>query len=509
MNKKLIQLTRPSRYHPELFWVVSIFFVSICISVFAYLFKVVLQEPWSETFEIISSSKIGVLTIRTLFLAISVAVLANAIGLVFSLLIERTSLWCKKIWNVLIIVTMAMPSYVLAYSWLDSNPQMASMAGAIFILTLVTTPFAYLNIRIAVKRLDIQLEEVASSLGSSSLKTFFRIVLPQLKTSLLAGMLICVLYVITDFGAVSILRVEAFTWVIYENLRAGFSPERAAIMSSILFLIALSIVLFESAVRKNRNLSDLNKLTYNVRRSNLGKYSILGQLLPLAFVGATFIYPIVKSISWTFEYKSSFSIETFFDPLKNTLFLGLATMGFTVFIAFCISVVATRSKIGKVISKIVMAIHGIPGIVTAIAFVFVGTRVVPGIYLEWYLVIIALSVSFGYLAIGPIRNSLDRSKKSLLDTSFSLGRGKYYTLFKVTLPLSLSGLKAAAILVFIAAIKELPITLLLRPNEQNTLATVLWSNLGVSKYGVVAPSMLLLIGLSILPLLFLVKGKYD
>ena len=207
--------------------------------------------------------------------------------------------------------------------------------------------------------------------------------------------------------------------------------------------------------------------------------------------------------------KSSFSFQDFKQPIINTLGVGTVTALFATFIAFCISVVATRSRTGKSISRLVMTIHAIPGIVTAIAFVFVGTRVVPGIYLEWPLVIIALCVSFGYLAITPIKNSLDRKNKTLLDVSSSLGRGNYFTLTKVTIPLSSNGLKAAAILVFVAAIKELPITLLLRPNEQNTLATYLWSNLGVSKFAVVAPSMLLLIFISAVPLMFLIKGKYD
>jgi iron(III) transport system permease protein len=498
-----------NRYHPEFLWVVTIVFAIVCVGVFTYLFKVVIDVPWSDITEILLSSKIRLLIFKSLFLAFSVAVIANFLGLVFSLLIERTNLWFKKVWNVLIIISMAMPSYVLAYSWLDSNPEIASLKGAIFILTLVTTPFAYLNIRVAVKKLDVELEEVSSSLGSSSIKTFLNIVLPQLRRSLLSGMLISVLYVITDFGAVSTLRVDVFTWAIYGAFKAGFSPERAAVMSSLLFLIALTIVYVESMLRNKRKLSELNKLTIKAQNINLGSWNAIGQILLLVYSACSLIYPIAKSITWSFEYKSKLSFYTFVEPLRNTFMIGLCASIITTFIALCISVVATRSIVGKTIVKIVMAIHGIPGIVTAIAFVFVGTRLVPQIYLQWYLVIIAMSVSFAYLAIGPIRNSLDASSKSLLDTSFSLGRGKLYTFFRVTLPLSFTGLKAASILVFIAVVKELPITLLLRPNEQNTIATVLWSNIGVSKYGVVAPSMLILICLSIVPLLFLIKDKND
>ena len=462
--------SQTNRYYPAIFWVVSVLFVFVCASVFVYLFRVVLEIPLSQTFDEVLTRKIFDLVVKSLFLAFAVSILASVFGLVFSWLVERTDLKFKKTWNISIEFAMAMPSYVLAYAWLEKYEAFASMSGAIFILTLVTIPFAYINMRIAIKRLDVQLEEVANSLGSSDFDTFVGIVFPQLRKAFFAGMLICFLYVITDFGAVSTLRVEVFTWVIYGAYRAGFSPERAAILSVLLFLIALAVVVFEGFVSSNRKESELNKVQLVAKPAKLGVVNLFGQLAIGSYIGLTLAFPIIRSINWTFEYKSSFSFQDFKQPIINTLGVGT---------------------------------------VTALFATFVGTRVVAGIYLEWPLVIIALCVSFGYLAITPIKNSLDRKNKTLLDVSSSLGRGNYFTLTKVTIPLSSNGLKAAAILVFVAAIKELPITLLLRPNEQNTLATYLWSNLGVSKFAVVAPSMLLLIFISAVPLMFLIKGKYD
>jgi len=476
--------------------------------VFFYLFKVVLEEPFSSVTDVVFSEKLRNLLVKSLTLSLCVAIVSTSLGLIFSLLIERTNLWFKKIWHVLIILSMAMPSYVLAYAWVDKESRFASFFGAFIILTLVTIPFAYLSIRSSVRKLDIQMEEIAGSLGSSRSNTLFKIVLPQLKRAVLTSMIISILYVLTDFGAVSTLRVEVFTWVIYNSYRAGFSPERAAILSCVLFVVAIMIVAIEGLVSKNKDLSQKNKSKIQSKRFELGAYNLVAQIGLSMVIGASLIFPIAQSISWTFTYRSVIDTSALLFALRNTVFLGLATMAISTLIAFSISLVATKSKFGESIVKLVMAMHSIPGIVTAIAFVFIGTRVVPSIYLEWYLLIVALCVTFSYLAIGPLRGLLIQRNEALQDTSFSLGRGKYYTLFKITIPLCVSGLRASAILVFIATIKELPITLILRPNEENTLATQLWSNLGVAKYGVVAPSMLMLIGLSMIPLMFLLKEKY-
>ena len=299
--------SQTNRYYPAIFWVVSVLFVFVCASVFVYLFRVVLEIPLSQTFDEVLTRKIFDLVVKSLFLAFAVSILASVFGLVFSWLVERTDLKFKKTWNISIVLSMAMPLYVLAYAWLEKYEAFASMSGAIFILTLVTIPFAYINMRIAIKRLDVQLEEVANSLGSSDFDTFVGIVFPQLRKAFFAGMLICFLYVITDFGAVSTLRVEVFTWVIYGAYRAGFSPERAAILSVLLFLIALAVVVFEGFVSSNRKESELNKVQLVAKPAKLGVVNLFGQLAIGSYIGLTLAFPIIRSINWTFEYKSSFS----------------------------------------------------------------------------------------------------------------------------------------------------------------------------------------------------------
>ncbi|HMS25372.1 MAG TPA: ABC transporter permease subunit, partial [Acidimicrobiia bacterium] len=390
MKNNIFYRSESSRYYPYLIGVIATLFLFLCLSTYFYLFTIVSDVPRSLIWDILINRRIMNLVVRSLSLAGIVALVASALGALFAILIERTDLWMKKTWHALIVISMAIPSYVLAYAWVTIFPDMASFKGAIMILSLITIPYSYLNIRSALKNLDTSIEEVARSLGSSNLKTLGVVVLPQLRRSILSGMLIGVLYVITDFGAVSTLRVEVFTWVIYGSYRSGFSPERAAVLASLLFIIASAIVLAESIAGKKQKRTNAARVSHASKMLKLGKWNLLFQAVLALYFGSLVGVPLVRSMGWVFQYKSAVDPGDLIDPFTNTLFLGTAVVALGFVFAFSIALFSTYSKIGLFIEKLVTAFHGIPGIVTAIAMVYVGTRIVPAIYLEWPLVIVAL-----------------------------------------------------------------------------------------------------------------------
>src|SRR5690606_41576368 len=110
--------------------------------------------------------------------------------------------------------------------WLDalvveSLPPFYVCAGACLVLTLFTSPYVLLTVRAAMRRLDPSLEEVSRTLGQGKLTTFVRVVLPQLRPSIVAGSLLVSLYTLSDFGAVSLLRYNSFTRAIFVQYRAS------------------------------------------------------------------------------------------------------------------------------------------------------------------------------------------------------------------------------------------------------------------------------------------------
>lgn len=483
---------------------ISIIVLLFSLTPIIYLIWVSINSGFSNIIDTIDNSELIKLIIRTLALAFFVSIISSTLGFFFAFLTTKTNLKFKKIWNLLIVTSLAIPSYVLAYAWLDTFKEIASIQGAIFILSIITTPLVYLYARSAFQNTDFTLEEISLSLGANKIKTIYKIIFPQIKRALLAGVLLSILYVITDFGAVATLRVEVFTWVIYSAYRASFDPSRAAILASILLLITFLIIILEKILRGK---SLKNKVGKGVIRQNsfynLGKWNILFQFLLISFVSCSLLMPIIKPIIWWSKSIRTFPLQELFKPLFNTLWLGFIVVLISILLSFCVAVYATHSKIGKFIEKTTMLIHGLPGIVLGLSFVFLGTRLFPAIYQKWILVVIALSTLFAYLAIGAIKNSLEQYPKSIFENAKSLENSKIKMLTKIFLPLSFSGIKAGGLLILIALAKELPITLLLRPSGENTLATLLWSNIAIAKNHAIAPISLTLIIITIIPIIFL------
>jgi iron(III) transport system permease protein len=147
--------------------------------------------------------------------------------------------------------------------------------------------------------------------------------------------------------------------------------------------------------------------------------------------------------------------------------------------------------------------HALPGVVVGLALVFLGVRLLPGLYQQTPLLVLAYAVLFLPLAVGAVRTAVAAAPPVLEEVSRSLGRGRLATFRSVTLPLAAPGVAAGAALVFLTCAKELPATLLLRPTGVDTLATELWTRTGVADYAAAAPFAALLVLVAAVPTVLL------
>ena len=479
--------------------VVAYFVLLLSVAPIFYLLKVVNLDDLN----IFQNTKILTLVAKTFFLATTVALITMTLGFTFAFLTKRTDLHFKKLWNKAVILSMAIPSYVMAYSWLDTTDKIANLLGAVFILSLVTTPLVYLSAKSAIENLDFSIEEVSMSLGKSRIYTILRVVFPQLKRALLTGGLLAILYVITDFGAVSTLRVEVFTWVIYTAYRASFDPSRAASLATLLMGLTIVFIFLENrlqgGISKNKVGSGAIR---NQQIYKLGKWNLPFQVLLAIYTLCAIGLPIAKPIFWLFQSVNNYEYSELMYPLFNTLWLGFIVVVISVLLAFFISLYSASSRTGTFIEKTIMTVHGLPGIVIALAFVFIGAKLLYPIYQEWPLVIIALTSSFLYLAIGSIRNSMEQFNTSIYENGILLSKSKFQNMRKILAPLAFPGIKSGALLIIVATAKELPITLLLRPTGEDTLATLLWSKIAINQNHAIAPIAITLIIITIIPIFF-------
>ena len=179
--------------------------------------------------------------------------------------------------------------------------------------------------------------------------------------------------------------------------------------------------------------------------------------------------------------------------------------------AFPVAIMAVRfrGRLGRTIERVCYMAYGLPGIVIALSFVFLGARYLTPIYQTLPLMVVAYVVRFLPQALGAERTSLLQVSPRLEEAARSLGRSSFGAIREVTAPLARPGIAAGAVLVFLTVMKELPITLLLSPTGYRTLATEIWTATGSGRFGEAALPALILIGLSALPTVWLAYRDFS
>jgi iron(III) transport system permease protein len=177
----------------------------------------------------------------------------------------------------------------------------------------------------------------------------------------------------------------------------------------------------------------------------------------------------------------------------------------TTVLAAPVGILAARHR-GRLVGAVETAAyagHALPGVTVGLALVFVGIRVVPGIYQETPLLVIGYAVLFLPLAVGAVRTAVAAAPPGLEEVAHSLGHGRARAFVRVTLPLAAPGVVAGAALVFLTVAKELPVTLMLRPTGADTLAVRLWSHTGAGEFAAAAPYAVALVLVAAVPTVLL------
>jgi iron(III) transport system permease protein len=232
-----------------------------------YLLITVLQSL-PAALETIWNWRTAGLVARSVGLTIAVTATATLIALPVAWLTGRTDLPGRRIWLVVALLPLVVPSYIGAYAFISAFgpsgllqdilagpfgverlPSIIGFPGAWIVLSLFTYPLVLLPVRTAMSRLDPQLEDAASVMGRSPFRVFTSAVLPQLAPAIAAGAVLVALYTLHDFGAVSIMRFDSFTREIYLNYRASFDRIGAASLSLLLVAIMLVLVWVEGRTR--------------------------------------------------------------------------------------------------------------------------------------------------------------------------------------------------------------------------------------------------------------------
>lgn len=442
------------------------------------------------------------LAVRTAALTSVVAVGCLVLGILAAWAATRTDLPGRRFFAVALTAPLAIPSYVSGYVWIAEFPSLAGFSGAALVLTMSCFPLVMIPVSAAFAASDPGRAEVARTLGRSALRTGVGIEARYVVPSAAAGALLVSLYTISDFGAVALMRYDAFTLGIYSAYSGGLDRTAASILGLVLVLMALVLTLAERRVRKGATARVGSGSPRTPEPVALGRWrapTLIGMTMLLC---ASVAVPLLGLTRWLVR-SFRFTID-WTDVVETTLatvkYSGLAAI-VVVVLALPVALYAARSTspLARVTELSTYIAHGLPGITVGLAVVFLGIRFLPSIYQSATLLVLAYAVLFLPLAIGSTRAAVHASPVVLEDISRTLGSSRIRTDLRVTLPIALPGIAAGGALVFLTVAKELPATLLLRPRGVDTLATELWSTTQVFKYGEAAPYAFALILVSAVP----------
>jgi len=473
------------------------------------------------------TTRVPELLLNTVSLAGAVALLALVLGVSTAWMVTRFEFPGRRLWEIGLVLPLAMPTYVLAYVYnylfgfggpmeqvwqMIAGPQARiispqSFWGVTVVMALDTFPFVYLLTRSALLNFNVSFEEVARTCGASPLHRVLFVTLPLLRPSIVAGVALVVLYVVSDFGAVSLLRYQTLTYAVFQQMTGRSDNQAASILSILLVILALLFLLTERWFRRKSRFYQTSGRFRVPQRIRCGWLHTVALTACLATViGLAFGIPAYLLVTWSLSPEVQAILDArFFGFVWNSALLSTLAATAGVIVGLPLAYLAGRKPTWFNIGCLQAAYAGyvLPGPVAALAVLVLFLKVLPFLYGTVIVLIVAYVLHFLPAGLQSLEPSIQQITPNLEEVSRTLGLTVRDTWRRVTLPLIRNGVIVAWVLIFLQTMKELPATLLLRPVGFDTLAIRVWLEASEEYYQLAAPSALLivLVGLPALALL--------
>ncbi len=456
----------------------------------------------------------------------AVTLTSATIGVTLAWLVTRTNLPGRRVWLILGMLPLVIPSFIGALTYLSAFgprgllqqalaplgvtelPSIYGFTGAWLSITLFTYPYVMLPVRVALLMTDASVEESARSLGANRWQVFRRIVLPQLRPAIGAGMLLTALYALSDFGAVALMRYDAFTRAIFLQYTSSFDRGRAAILSLVVTVLALILLLLERYLHTRRNVRAGGASTLRPpTTTRLGLWRFPALLFCAALTGIGVLVPVGVLASWLIKgLQAGVAAQThaLLDTIGNTAGVSLLAAAFAAVAAIPVAWIGRREDAkARWLVYLANLSHGLPGLVVALALVSFSANALPGLYQTLPILILSYVARFLPVSLGSTRSALTQVNPRCEEAARSLGLAPWRVIIRVTLPIIRVGVLSGAAMVFLNTMKELPATLLLAPTGFRTLATQVWQAHSASLVSQIGLPALLLISVSALSMVFI------
>ena len=506
------------------------------IVLFALQFIPPLFQPASPLWSLIRDYWLTDIIVQTLSLIFWTGLVTMVLGVFAGYVVTFYTWRYRRLLDALLILPLAIPSYLLGYIYTTMTSVTGSihqllnfiipsqqplihlfnLPGAVLLFSLSLYPYVYVAVRAFLRRQPGTMFLMARSLGQSETAIFFRIVLPLLRPALVASVTLVILEVLNDYGLVQYLGLRVYATAIFQSWFNGNDINTAIRLSATLIGLIMLVLLAEAWLRKPHKYAYAQTQIKPLTPLTLSKQKRLMLSIGLAsIILLAFLIPVLQVVSWMLSLPPSWLTFAYFSNALSTIILAFYAM--LIIMVFAIAITNfhrfANSKWKKIIIRLAGLGYAIPGTIIAIAAVLLFipldqwlARVLNIDYLflssTLTVLLITLVIRFLAVALNLVESAYQKIGTKFTLASYALGKRKLATFFQVDLPLINHGVIVASLIVMIDLMKELPLTLILRPFNFNTLATSLFQYAGDEQIIASAPTAFLLILLTSVIVLF-------
>ena len=481
-------------------WIIGsiLFAILLLLPIFTLLYKLIYVE--GNSFKYLLEKILLDYSFNTFYLILITAFFSLLFGIIPAWLVSIYKFPGRNFLDIVLYLPLAIPSYIMAFTYSDilsyTGPIQSFLRENFYnisiffnqdylqievlgiIMALALYPYIYTVSRVSFSLVGANYINVSKNLGLSSFKTFYKIILPLSRPAIFSGLFLVLMEVLNEYGAVKYFGVNTYTTGIF---RAWFSMGdigTAIQLSVILLLVVFSIFYIEKYYHSK------TKFYYKTNSTiqSLGKLNRINKFLAISLCLIPFLFgffiPLIFILNNVFLTFSSIDFKDLLQLTYNTISISSISSFLIILIAlfFLFIEKISKTRVNYFISQSISMGYAIPGAVIGlgliILFAFIDNFFSSFTFLGSFFILIYAYV-IRFLAVGksPIKSSLEKHPESYDDTGKNLGLGPLKLLQKIHLPINKFALITAFIVTFIDLMKELPITLILRPFNFDTLAT--------------------------------------
>ena len=448
---------------------------------------------------------------NSLTLLIGVLVLTFIIGVSCAYLVSFYKFPGSNFFKWALILSFAVPAYIYAYSLTaffenygtaftilknlfgDGNynsqiPKFDGMLGAIISISFSLFGYVYVLTRASFHYQSQNLIELGKNLGFTKKKSFLKIILPSARPAIVAGLSLVAMETLSDFGSVSFFGISTLTTGIYNAWISFDDLALANRLSFYLLIFILGLFVLENLSRKKAQYHSTSKGGFKSKTLTrlYGYKSVLALIFCFTVFFISFLFPVLQMLYWTIIFPKHLADLNLLELFFNTILLVFLSSIVLISLAFISNYGnrVSRSKFLEVLTTFSISGYAIPGIILAVAFItfiswfdnnvinFFGFSTIKSIFIgSIFGLVIVYFVRFYSLASNGIKSGYLKINYSIDESAYLLGYSKFKTFKNIHIPYLKNSMLLIGILIAIEVIKELPITLIMRPFNFETFAT--------------------------------------